>query len=1003
MVMLQTLVHTGAIPDKTEDILDAIFSGANGKLSPALRRYRSSLFPDEPSARHTMEPPPGEEGAEAAPQFKYVPLAPWIRPAAPSSDLDLDLDLGEEEDEAAKPAKGAEEKEGGVASRLAYIHAPGTEDDLKAVTHWLAADLSRREDRAHLAAALQHLGSPAKPESRLALLQFAPAAAASPADRVLARAALLATSALAGPSRPSWSTAKVGPFLRALLALREAAAEDAGEASAPYPPSFRYPSIRPPQLEHAGAVLRLAKRLRVPSDVAGLLGAHLTGAGAAAADAALRSQSEFAVKDLGLSPAAPALLTNGRLVSIEGTPMEAGDFAALEAHEAQRAARVRGLLDSLEFEGLSADELNSEWLSDVAMATVSVLGAELAAGRAAARTQLPELPHKLTAYTSGGGSGVRVYAVVDPLSAAAQRLAPLLLAARDSLNASVTLVLNPQPQLSAVPVNNFFRYVLAPELAFDAAGNVASPGASFTQLPEEAILTIGLHTPESWLTQSTAALYDADNVRLSEVPASERLLSFEYELENIVVTGHCYDARLRQPPRGLKLVLGTRLHPHATDTLVMSNLGYFQLKANPGFFRLALAPGRASRLYGIASVENTYPAPDGGRYRQVAVNDFKGVVVPLWVQKRPGMEAEALLDEKALGEREAEAPGPVCAHLEDCGPAELAAFAAEHPAPDAAPAPGKAKASSFWGRLSSYLSKPSAASGADEEEPVNIFSVASGHLYERFLRIMTVAVMRRTRRPVKFWFIKNYLSPKFKAFMPTLAARYNFTYDFVTYKWPSWLHKQTEKQRIIWAYKILFLDVLFPISTRKVIFVDADQISRTDMRELHELDLQGAPIAMTPFCESNHETDGYRFWTSGFWKEHLRTKPYHISALFVVDLVRFRQMAAGDQYRVTYDQLSRDPNSLSNLDQDLPNYAQHSIPIFSLPVQWLWCESWCGDVDKPAAKTIDLCNNPMTKEPKLQQARRIIPEWEGYDNEIREILSEWEAKQGSPQAADAQA
>ena len=39
---------------------------------------------------------------------------------------------------------------------------------------------------------------------------------------------------------------------------------------------------------------------------------------------------------------------------------------------------------------------------------------------------------------------------------------------------------------------------------------------------------------------------------------------------------------------------------------------------------------------------------------------------------------------------------------------------------------------------------------------------------------------------------------------------------FVTYKWPSWLHKQTEKQRIIWAYKILFLDVLFPLGLRKV-------------------------------------------------------------------------------------------------------------------------------------------------------------------------------------------
>jgi hypothetical protein len=52
--------------------------------------------------------------------------------------------------------------------------------------------------------------------------------------------------------------------------------------------------------------------------------------------------------------------------------------------------------------------------------------------------------------------------------------------------------------------------------------------------------------------------------------------------------------------------------------------------------------------------------------------------------------------------------------------------------------------------------------------------------------------------------------------------------------------------------------------------------------------------------------------------------------------------------------------------QDLPNYAQHTVPIFSLPQEWLWCESWCGNATKARAKTIDLCNNPMTKEPKLQ-------------------------------------
>ena len=44
-------------------------------------------------------------------------------------------------------------------------------------------------------------------------------------------------------------------------------------------------------------------------------------------------------------------------------------------------------------------------------------------------------------------------------------------------------------------------------------------------------------------------------------------------------------------PRGVQLWLGTESEPHARDTLVMSNLGYFQLKAQPGAWNLSLAPG----------------------------------------------------------------------------------------------------------------------------------------------------------------------------------------------------------------------------------------------------------------------------------------------------------------------------------------------------------------------------------------------------------------------------
>lgn len=57
-----------------------------------------------------------------------------------------------------------------------------------------------------------------------------------------------------------------------------------------------------------------------------------------------------------------------------------------------------------------------------------------------------------------------------------------------------------------------------------------------------------------------------------------------------------------------------------------------------------------------------------------------------------------------------------------------------------------------------------------------------------------------------------------------MAKKYNFQYELVNYKWPAWLRKQPEKQRMIWAYKILFLDVLFPLDLNKVIFVDADQV-----------------------------------------------------------------------------------------------------------------------------------------------------------------------------------
>uniref|UniRef100_A0A8D2IVX3 UDP-glucose ceramide glucosyltransferase-like 1 n=1 Tax=Varanus komodoensis TaxID=61221 RepID=A0A8D2IVX3_VARKO len=535
-----------------------------------------------------------------------------------------------------------------------------------------------------------------------------------------------------------------------------------------------------------------------------------------------------------------------------------------------------------------------------------------------------------------------VVAVVDPATREAQRLAPLLMVLNKLINMNLRIFMNCQSKLSDMPLKSFYRYVLEPEITF-TVDNLFVPGpvAKFLDMPQSPLFTLNLNTPESWMVESVRTSYDLDNIYLEEVSSNE--------------CGTAMILLQDSPPRGLQFTLGTSTNPILVDTIVMANLGYFQLKANPGSWFLRLRKGRSDDIYRIYSHDGTDSPADASDV-VVVINNFKSKIIKVKVQKKLDMLNEDLLSD---GTNENE--------------------------------------SGFWESLKWGFTggQKKEEVKQDKDDVINIFSVASGHLYERFLRIMMLSVLKHTETPVKFWFLKNYLSPSFKEFIPYMAEKYNFQYELVQYKWPRWLHQQTEKQRIIWGYKILFLDVLFPLAVDKFLFVDADQIVRTDLKELRDFNLDGAPYGYTPFCESRREMDGYRFWKSGYWASHLAGRKYHISALYVVDLKKFRKIAAGDRLRGQYQGLSQDPNSLSNLDQDLPNNMIHQVPIKSLPQEWLWCETWCDDASKKRAKTIDLCNNPMTKEPKLQAAMRIVPEWQDYDQEIKQLYSRFHQEKES--------
>uniref|UniRef100_A0A8C5AD04 UDP-glucose ceramide glucosyltransferase-like 1 n=1 Tax=Gadus morhua TaxID=8049 RepID=A0A8C5AD04_GADMO len=519
------------------------------------------------------------------------------------------------------------------------------------------------------------------------------------------------------------------------------------------------------------------------------------------------------------------------------------------------------------------------------------------------------------------------------------------------VNLELQVFMNCRAKLSEMPLKSFYRLVLEADVNF-LANDTMSPGptARFSQLPESPLLTLNMITPDGWMVEAVSSPHDLDNIHLQEVNAVVRA---EYELEHLLLEGHCFDLTTGQPPRGLQFTLGTGQRPLRQDTIVMANLGYFQLKANPGAWILKLRKGRSEDIYQILTHDGT-DSPDDAGDVVVTLNSFQSKIIKLVVRCvfAPGFTRPC---RRLTGSE-------VSVRRRSC-------------------------VTRLHRVLFSITGGSSRPSDAEKKEDVlNIFSVASGHLYERFLRIMMLSVLRHTKTPVKFWFLKNFLSPSFKESIPHLAEEYGFQYELVHYKWPRWLHQQTEKQRLIWGYKILFLDVLFPLAVDKIIFVDADQIVRADLKELRDLPLDGAPYGYTPFCESRREMDGYRFWKSGYWASHLGHRKYHISALYVVDLKKFRKIAAGDRLRGQYQALSQDPNSLSNLDQDLPNNMIHQVAIKSLPQEWLWCETWCDDASKGNAKTIDLCNNPRTKEPKLTAAARIVPEWVEYDNDIKRLL-----------------
>lgn len=116
-------------------------------------------------------------------------------------------------------------------------------------------------------------------------------------------------------------------------------------------------------------------------------------------------------------------------------------------------------------------------------------------------------------------------------------------------------------------------------------------------------------------------------------------------LKHDISSGHAKDSRTNGPPRGLQFVLGTKPDPSLYDTITMANLGYLQLKANPGIWDLRLREGRSTSLYDIETVTDIRHQAIGlaDGVAKILVDSFEGITVLPVVRKKKGMEKEDVL------------------------------------------------------------------------------------------------------------------------------------------------------------------------------------------------------------------------------------------------------------------------------------------------------------------------------------------------------------------------
>lgn len=349
---------------------------------------------------------------------------------------------------------------------------------------------------------------------------------------------------------------------------------------------------------------------------------------------------------------------------------------------------------------------------------------------------------------------------------------------------------------NSLPLSSYYRFTLDPL----AVPDTNPPAALFTNLPLNHLLTVRLDVPETFDVQQHFAVQDADNLRCDakygcadeayilannggKLPDDSQgggieLTQIEYTLKSLLFFGQCYDATTGSPPNGLQLTLNKsrlpnqqsaseiQIHPDGstsqivdndevdidawsrdhTDTLVMKTVGYWQLRANPGMWDLTLAD-RGAQIYHMVKGSVT---PFG---RLIVDKDSDSYMTKSLIMKDFSDHRELLIVKRNVG------------HESD--------------------------------KLYLVEADIVSTNDDDENETVHVFSLATGHAYERLLKIMMLSVTKRTKSPVKFWLFENV-----SHYVPINSFGNSLTYSSTSFYCYSSFPPLSKNQRCTWLRRL---------------------------------------------------------------------------------------------------------------------------------------------------------------------------------------------------------